>query len=148
MIRHHRLEHRFVHHIPDHLDPAVLYISMKFATAIHCCCCGCGAEVVTPFTPTDWKLTFDGESVSLWPSIGNWQFQCRSHYVIEHGRIIEAPEWTREEIAQGRAIDKENKASYYGSTKATPVEPVTLPQVEPHPSWWSRLKRWFSKRQG
>jgi len=50
-------------------------------------------EVVTPFTPTDWKMTFDGETVSLRPSIGNWNDACRSHYVIERGRVIEALPW-------------------------------------------------------
>ena len=28
-------------------------------------------EVVIPFTPTEWRMTFDGESPSLWPSIRN-----------------------------------------------------------------------------
>lgn len=28
-------------------------------------------EVVIPFTPTEWRMTFDGESLSLWPSIRN-----------------------------------------------------------------------------
>jgi Family of unknown function (DUF6527) len=60
-MRYARLAHEFVDHIPDVLDPGVLYVSMKYATAAHRCCCGCGLEVVTPFTPTDWKLTFDGE---------------------------------------------------------------------------------------
>jgi hypothetical protein len=30
---------------------------VAFRTAAHCCCCGCGEEVVTPFTPTDWSMT-------------------------------------------------------------------------------------------
>ena len=67
---HTRLEHRFVEHIPEHLEPGVLYVSMKYATAAHSCCCGCGEEVVTPFTPTDWQMIFDGETVSLRPSVG------------------------------------------------------------------------------
>ena len=87
-MRYTRLEHRFVEHIPEHLEPGVLYVSMKYATAAHSCCCGCGEEVVTPFTPTDWQMIFDRETVSLWPSVGNWQLRCRSHYVIERGRAI------------------------------------------------------------
>ena len=61
------LEHRFVKHVPDSLEPGVLYVSIEYATATHSCCCGCGEEVVTPFSPTDWKMTFDGETVSVWP---------------------------------------------------------------------------------
>ncbi|WP_353963011.1 DUF6527 family protein [Streptomyces sp. NBC_00365] len=36
--------------------------------------CGCGRKVVTPLAPQEWKLTLDGVSVSLHPSIGNWSF--------------------------------------------------------------------------
>jgi Family of unknown function (DUF6527) len=90
MMQHKRLEHRFVEHLPERLEAGVLYISMEYATAAVGCCCGCGKEVVTPFTPTDWSMTFDGETISLSPSIGNWNFDCRSHYFIRRGRIIEA----------------------------------------------------------
>jgi hypothetical protein len=30
------------------LVPGVIYISERYATAVHLCCCGCGYEVVTP----------------------------------------------------------------------------------------------------
>ena len=42
MMRHKCLEHRFVQHIPRHLEPGVLYVSIEYATAAHTCCCGCG----------------------------------------------------------------------------------------------------------
>ena len=71
------LKHQFVTNMPDRLDPGVLYISIEYATAAHLCCCGCGVEVVTPLTPTDWKMTFDGETISLWPSVGNWNDVAR-----------------------------------------------------------------------
>ena len=88
-----RLDHQFVGYIPETLEPGKLYISLEYATAIHKCCCGCGKEVVTPFSPQDWKMIFDGESVSLSPSIGNWKFPCRSHYFIREGCVIEAHSW-------------------------------------------------------
>ncbi|WP_245801874.1 DUF6527 family protein [Chitinophaga sancti] len=37
------------------------------------------------------KLTYDGETVSLHPSIGNWQFNCKSHYWINKDVIRFAP---------------------------------------------------------
>ena len=89
-MRFRRLEHRFCKHIPESLEPGVLYISMEYATAVHSCCCGCGEEVVTPFTPTDWKMTFDGRAISLWPSVGNWTLPCRSHYVVREGAVIQS----------------------------------------------------------
>lgn len=129
MMRHVHLEHRFVKHIPEGLEPGVLYVSMEYGTAAHRCCCGCGEEVVTPFTPTDWKMTFDGETVSLNPSIGNWTLACRSHYVIKQGRVIEAGLWTNEEIEAERYRDRAAKARYYGSFE--PLQSVqTVSQAE------------------
>ena len=120
-----RLDHRFVTHIPRVLEPGVLYISIEYATAAHCCCCGCGEEVVTPLTPTDWQLIFDGETVSLWPSIGNWNFACRSHYVIERNQIIEALPWSDERIASARLMDKLAKARHYGTASPRPPKRIT-----------------------
>lgn len=82
------LSHEFVPSIPDTLEEGVVYISIPYATAVHLCCCGCKNEVVTPITPTDWELTFDGETISLYPSIGNWGFACQSHYWIRRNRVV------------------------------------------------------------
>ncbi len=122
MMRYPHLEHLFVKHIPDRLESGVLYVSMEYGTAAHRCCCGCGEEVVTPFTPTDWNMTFDGETVSLNPSIGNWTLACRSHYVIKRGRVIEAGPWTDEQVEAERHRDRAAKARFYGVTE--PVAPV------------------------
>ena len=105
-----RLEHRFVEHFPDVLDEAVLYISMSFATAAHRCCCGCGNEVITPLSPRDWALTFDGETVTLDPSIGNWSFPCQAHYWIVRGKVRWARRWTKEEIEENRALQQHERA--------------------------------------
>ena len=82
------LTHEFVEFIPDELKEGIVYVSVMFATVAHKCCCGCGREVVTPLSPTDWKLIYDGQSVSLEPSIGNWSFACQSHYWIRGNRVI------------------------------------------------------------
>ena len=64
-----QLDHTFVEEIPQLLEPATCYVSIRYATAAHLCPCRCGHEVNTPISPTDWALTFDGETVSLHPSI-------------------------------------------------------------------------------
>ena len=87
------VQHKFVETIPNTLEEGVLYISTTYCTAIHKCVCGCGNEVVTPLSPKDWKLTFDGETVSLYPSIGNWNFECRSHYFIFNNNVKHAKKW-------------------------------------------------------
>ncbi|MEQ1808444.1 MAG: DUF6527 family protein [Terricaulis sp.] len=114
-MKHDRLSHEFVNHLPGVLEPGVLYISIDYATAAHRCCCGCGEEVVTPFTPTDWRMIFDGETISLRPSIGNWNFACRSHYVIDRGRVIESAPWTDDQVAAERRRDRAAKAHYYNA---------------------------------
>lgn len=104
-----RLKHSFVEGFPDQLEKDVLYVSVEHATMAHLCACGCGAEVVTPLNPTDWRFTFDGKSISVQPSIGNWSLPCRSHYIIRHNLIHWAEDWSEERIAAGRKIDLARK---------------------------------------
>ena len=114
---------------------------MEFATAVHKYCCGCGCEVVTPLSPTDWKLTFDGVSVSLSPSIGNWSFPCRSHYWIVNNAVRWAGDWSPEQIAACRAGDRRAKTAYFGKDK-----PATTGKSEDdRPGFWTRMwRRLFS----
>ena len=72
---------------------------------------------MTPLTPTDWKMIFDGETVSLLPSVGNWQLACRSHYVIRRGQIIRAGDWTERQVAAAQARGRTAKARYYGAVQ-------------------------------
>ncbi len=106
-------EPKFVKYIPDTLEPGIVYVSIEFATASHACACGCGFEVVTPISPTKWELIFDGVSVSLYPSIGNWSFTCKSHYWLRRNRVHWARRWSREEIAAGRSFDEEETTEYF-----------------------------------
>ena len=155
MMRHLTLEHRFVHTVPRELDSGVLYISMDYATAVHLCCCGCGERVVTPFTPTDWRMTFDGEAISLHPSVGNWNQKCRSHYVIQRGRVLEAGPWSEAQVEAERRRDKRAKAAHYGQPKThqsgatSPMDgtrPNTTTYEKPHLPFglWARLKSWLN----
>lgn len=98
----HRLSHQFAEHIPEVLEHGTLYVSMEHSVAIHRCCCGCGNEVVTPLSPTDWSLTYNGATISLHPSIGNWSFDCQSHYWIRHNTVEWDRQWSRSEIAANR----------------------------------------------
>ena len=111
------LQHKFVEFIPENLEEGVLYISISFSTAIHKCVCGCGNEVVTPFSPTDWQLTFDGKTVSLSPSIGNWNFDCKSHYWITKNFIKYAEIWSTRKIDSGRINDAKKKKKYFRKKK-------------------------------
>jgi len=108
-----KITHKFVEFIPEQIEEGILYISIEYCTAVHKCICGCGNEVVTPLSPTDWELIFNGKTVSLSPSIGNWNFECKSHYFITRNIIRNARRWNDWKIEEGRKQDAENKEKYF-----------------------------------
>ena len=138
------LNYEFIRAIPEKIEEDTLYISVDFATAVHKCCCGCGKEVVTPLSPTDWKLIFDGVSVSLNPSIGNWSFACKSHYWIERNNIRWAPQWTDDQIAAGRSSDLRSKQRYYRQQESTPAGRYKQEGSVPKSGLFSRFWRWLT----
>lgn len=81
------MKHKIVEFIPSELEEGVLYISMKYKTATHLCACGCGSRVITPLSLGEWEITFNGDTVSLSPSIGNFRFACKSHYFIRNSKV-------------------------------------------------------------
>jgi len=107
------LQYKFVDAIPDEIPYGWIFICLKYKTAIHKCICGCGNEVVTPISPTDWKITFNGVSISLSPSIGNWNFECKSHYWIVNNEIVHSERWDAKEIKAGREKDARNKKRFF-----------------------------------
>jgi hypothetical protein len=108
----------FADYIPSDLEPGILYVSLKYATAVHLCACGCRQKVVTPLSRTGWRLTFDG-TVSLYPSIGNWQYPCQSHYFIRGNRIVWARRFTPGEIESSQKRDTETQQGDHESTTKT-----------------------------
>jgi hypothetical protein len=138
---------QFVEFIPEKLDGGILYISQKYRTATHLCCCGCGEEVVTPLNQTDWSLRIANGSVTLYPSIGNWSFRCRSHYWIRVGRVIEAGHMTQARIDAGRSRDQRRRDAYFEGVnqekdRTTQAQPAT-PQLDWIDRAWLALRRWL-----
>ncbi|MCK7615008.1 DUF6527 family protein [Roseibium sediminicola] len=122
-----KLVPQFVEFIPKVLEPGVLYISVEYTTTAHRCACGCGEKVVLPLHPTDWRLTFDGKSITMRPSVGNWGFPCRSHYLITCNRIEWAENWSDEQISAGRIRDAKRRSSWHGTQAANTHKPVETP---------------------
>jgi len=142
------LAYEFVEFIPDELRERTLYISPTYSTAVHKCCCGCGREVVTPLSPTGWQITFDGKTVSLYPSIGSWSLPCQSHYFITKNKVVWARKWTEKQIAKGRAQEARAKERYYTKTQPLVAAAETpssspLPSTKPKGSVWQKVKDWF-----
>ena len=147
-----QLEHKFVKSVPRSLESGILYISLDYATVVHSCCCGWGEEVVTPLSPTDWNMTFDGVSVSLSPSVGSWNLKCRSHYFIRYGKVIVAGSWSKEQIEFEHKRDKHAKARFYNTaqTESSTVAsslPLSHPILQQE-TWRKKLARWLSKAWG
>ena len=88
------LKLQVVHRVPENLHQSILYVSFDCNVVIHLCACGCGEKVVTPIAPNFWAVKYNGETVSLSPSIGNFQFSCKSHYWIRENKVVWVPEAT------------------------------------------------------
>jgi len=105
---------RYVDSFPRPLEEGVLYVSRKFSMAGHHCACGCGQEVMTPLKPTQWSLSVNPRGdVTLYPSIGNWGFACRSHYWIRGNKVVWSYQMTESEIARNRQRDQAAREAYY-----------------------------------
>jgi hypothetical protein len=127
----------YVEFIPKALEDGVLYISKKYRTATHRCCCGCGTKIVTPLRETEFSLIERGDNVSLHPSIGNWDHPCQSHYWIRDNQVVWAGAMSKEQIRMGRVHDDALKQEYFAK--------VAWP-------WWrraaSRVKGWWGNLFG
>ncbi len=144
---------KYLEFIPEHLEEGFLYISERYRTAVHKCCCGCGQEVVTPLSPAEWSVKGIGGRVSLWPSIGNWSYPCRSHYMIRDGRVLEAKAMTEREIQWVKANDRADKIAQIRRTNhakeaaalvAKPSAKIALtPEWQPSMSWLQHVIRWW-----
>jgi len=132
-----KLRHEFVDYIPNQLDESILYVSTRFGTVVHRCACGCGEEVVTPLGPAEWRLTYDGRTISLEPSIGNWSFPCRSHYWIDEGSVRWARSFSEDEVALVRQDARGRRAAYYEMKQGEPSR--GLQGRDPEPGFWKSI---------
>lgn len=129
-------DYEFIDEFPITPAPGTVYVSTPFTSALHLCACGCGIKVITPLSPNDWSIIFNGVSVGLTPSIGNWSFPCRSHYWIRHGEVIWSGRWSKQEIEANREADLARK------------EQCSVPKGETVPTTSkarTRFPRWFRK---
>jgi len=147
----HEIKHEFVDLAPGTLESGILYVSVKYKNMVHLCCCGCGHKVVTPLSPTGWAITFDGRTVSVTPSVGNWNLRCRSHYWISSNRVESAEEWSQQQIADGFARDRQAKQDYYNAPPSSKQPNQAAPRRDSSKKsrrlaaklreWWSRTVR-------
>lgn len=94
-----------------------------------------------PISPTGWKLTFDGDTVALYPSVGNWALPCRSHYWIDRNRVVWAGDMTQEQIDRGRLRDQHARDSYFGPSGKPKNVVVMQREAERKPGLLARLRK-------
>lgn len=102
----------FVESAPRDLRAGVIYISDRFHTALHLCCCGCGREVVTPLNPAGWSYYYRDGDITLRPSIGNWSLPCRSHYLIIKNKVVWAKVMSEHQIRKVKERDGRDQQAY------------------------------------
>ena len=125
MNRRTQIQHRYVEFIPKDLDEGILYISTRFRTASHLCCCGCRNKVVTPLNPAKWRLVEHKATVSLSPSIGLGTLPCRSHYWIKNSRIDWCPRMTEAQTRRAQRADEYASQLHTGERLAIPTSPTS-----------------------
>jgi hypothetical protein len=130
-----RVEPRFVEFVPEVLEDGVLYISIAYGAVVHRCCCGCGEKVSTPLSPAQWKFTYDGETVSLSPSVGSGALPCNSHYLIARNRVRWAVPLTKAQTAAAMRRDHSVVSDHY-EPRETPEKPSQR---------LGRLRGWFRR---
>ena len=133
-----KLRHDFVEYMPDKIAEGVLYISIPFGTMIHKCACGCGEEVVTPLSPAEWNFTYDGKTVSIYPSVGSWSLQCRSHYWIDTGHVRWARSLTMKQVFKARTKTKKTRQLHFARKLGTE-------SPEKRTQWYRYLNELFAK---
>lgn len=142
----------FVEYIPRQLDNGVLYVSIPYCTAVHKCACGCGNKVVTPISPADWQILFDGDGVSLFPSVGNWGFPCKAHYWVRSNQVFWAKAWSSDQIARGRARESHSRTEYFarrsGQATAGEVAQAAPAVRQARSRRLARISNWWRQRFG
>jgi hypothetical protein len=138
------ISHRFVEFIPRELDEGVLYISERFKTASHLCCCGCGQKVVTPLNPSKWLLQDYGSTVSLSPSVGLGAFPCRSHYWIRRSQVQWCRDMSEAETAYAQRADRLADQIYTGERRIS--EPSFTDFIDRCARAVAIFARWLLKR--
>lgn len=110
---------RFVDTIPQAGDikDGHLYLSLKYNITMHRCPSGCGQLVPLPLSPADWSLSYDGETVSLSPSVGNGILACHSHYFIQNSNIVWATDMSVGQTRQQQVADTEALKRHANSSK-------------------------------
>ena len=123
-----RWESIWVEDMPEVMEDGKVYISVKHRLTEHICACGCKSEVSLPLGRREWRIEYDGETVSILPSVGNWRLPCRSHYIIQESMTRWCESWSTREAVAGRIRDRQEKEQ-------------DIIRKRKERTWWKRVLR-------
>jgi hypothetical protein len=126
-----------VQYLPNVLQPGILYVSHEYSVAGHICPCGCGSKIITPLGVSEWSFEETDHLATLYPSIGNWQLPCKSHYWIRKGTI----EWSYQ------FDDEQIEAVYRREEKDRIRRFENVEQNTGNLTLWARFRKWISKHK-
>ena len=124
----------FVDLLPGELVEGVVYVSLEHRTVVHKCCSGCGERVVLNLSPAGWRLTYNGETISLSPSISNGSLDCNSHYWIRENKVVWYSPLTASETRRSQESDRSDAVRHHDK-----------PDSKSH---WQRARARWRKRRG
>jgi len=148
-VKHTSLTHEFTEFIPAQLREgnAVCLDSLcqprpTFAHA------GAATRVVTPISPADWQLIFDGDSVSLTPSIGNWHSPAGPTTGSGPGPCGGPDRGPRRRSPPGGAEDARDRDDYFASRSAAArlVPAAPAPAITRRRRLHPGLPHWLARR--
>lgn len=126
----------FVELMPPALEIGKLYVSVPYSLTAHLCACGCGEKVVLPLHPQQWRLTYDGATISIFPSVGNVGTPCNSHYWIKNGRVDWSYDLSPEQARRGFERDRRDLRGDSDSSR-NPAVAVASPRI----GFWHGVRR-------
>jgi len=88
-----RFVYEAVNRIPSRLRGGVVYHTEEFEIAALLCACGCGHRI-TLLVPDSHQVTDENGLATVRPSIGVFDADCKSHYVITKGEVAWLPAFT------------------------------------------------------
>jgi len=110
-------EPKFVELMPQVLESGILYVSTTYLLMVHLCACGCKEKVVLPIHPKQWRFTYNGDDVTVHPSVGNIETDCNSHYWITSGDVEWSANISSTEAVRKRARDQQETSRHNEKSK-------------------------------
>ena len=78
--------YELVERIPSTLQNGIVYHTEEFEIACLLCACGCGHKI-TLLVPDSHRVIGDSGFATIRPSIGVFDSECKSHYIITEGNV-------------------------------------------------------------